>query len=82
MISEVTKGVYNILEKMAEKEIERDPLDFIRKESLQVKLPDAAQQALKMGKKLTPHPQDGDSDDEFKDAFDGTELPTPKLQPN
>lgn len=42
MISEVTKGVYMILEKMAEKEIERDPLDFIRKESLQVKLPDAA----------------------------------------
>lgn len=34
MISEVTKGVYMILEKMAEKEIERDPLDFIRKESL------------------------------------------------
>jgi hypothetical protein len=41
MMSEVTKGVYMILEKIAEKEIERDPLDFIRKESLKVKLPDS-----------------------------------------
>jgi hypothetical protein len=44
MISEVTKGVYMILEKMAEKEIERDPINYIRNESLQVKLPDSAHQ--------------------------------------
>ena len=34
MISEVTRGVYNILEKMAVKEIEKDPMQFIRRESM------------------------------------------------
>jgi hypothetical protein len=37
MIAEVTKGVYTLLEKMAEKEMERDPLEFIRNESLNIK---------------------------------------------
>lgn len=41
MIAEVTRGVYTLLEKMAEKEIERDPLEFIRNESLNIKtMPD------------------------------------------
>ena len=34
MMSEMTRNVYSILENMAQKEIEDDPLAYIRRESL------------------------------------------------
>lgn len=81
MISEVNKGVYQILEKMAEKEIERDPINFIRKESLQVNfnMPNTVNSHLMLTKKVQQPNQnseemgfkESDSDDEFKDANDG-----------
>jgi hypothetical protein len=67
MISEVTKGVYTLLEKMAEKEIERDPEGFIRQETLGGKEPGED------FKDKFPKKKDmkfSDSDEEFKDAKD------------
>jgi len=64
MIAEVTKGVYILLEKMAEKEIERDPVEFIRNETLQAEemQPGFRDKMSAMELKFS------DSDEEFKDA--------------
>lgn len=37
MMAEITKGIFSVLEKMAQNEIEKDPVKFIRKESLMMK---------------------------------------------
>ena len=51
MIAEVTRSVYTLLEKMAEKEIERDPLEFIRNESLNIKtMPDNFKERMQLGR--------------------------------
>ncbi len=63
MIADVTRGIYNILENIAEKEIERDPLNFIRQESFTAKKLDFKKQP-----RTNDEMQFGDDDDEFKDA--------------
>jgi len=42
MMSEVSRGVYEILEKLAAEEINKDPLGFIRRESFLQGGPNAA----------------------------------------
>ena len=34
MVQKVTKGIYQVLENIAEREIEKDPIAFIREESM------------------------------------------------
>jgi hypothetical protein len=69
MIAEVTKGVYTLLEKMAEKEIERDPLEFIRNETFQVdKMPAGFKEKVAQKAAETANLKFSDSDEEFKDA--------------
>lgn len=36
MVSKTNKNLFRIVEQIAEKEIEKDPIDFIRRESLNV----------------------------------------------
>jgi hypothetical protein len=34
MVSKVTRSIYRLIEKIAEKEIEKDPIAFIREQSM------------------------------------------------
>lgn len=87
---DVTRGVYKVLEKMAEVEIERDPVAFIRRESLQVKKDDKALKFMNGKGKQAARGSVGEDDilsnEEFKDAIDGhdkkqrpSEIYTPEL---
>lgn len=66
MMAEVSRGVYEILEKLTADEINKNPIAFIRRESTLLK----KSNSLKFGL-MTPGGSGGDID-EFKDAYDGT----------
>lgn len=85
MMSEVSRGVYEILEKVAADEINKDPLAFIRRESFMKKqgglnsaaLLNSKNQKRNSGKATqgemqvyTGENEEDVDDDEFKDAYD------------
>ena len=77
MMAEVSRGVYEILEKLTVEEINKDPLGFIRRESF-LKGGPTASKAFQSPSSLQRNSiKDGgmmrandDDDDEFKDAYD------------
>jgi hypothetical protein len=88
MMEEVSRGVYDILEKLAADQISKDPLEFLRRESVLKK-------DLKNNHKVGSHNSSGggimkstgegaedDDDDMFKDAYDDEEYKRKGIQPS
>lgn len=76
MMAEVSRGVYNILEKLAAEEISKDPLGFIRRESFLNQGPTVPKTFQGPGSQRNSIKDNGlvrvedFDDDEFKDAYD------------
>ena len=79
MMAEVSRGVYDILEKLAADQISKDPLEFLRRESVlktdlkNHKVGSHSSSGGGMMKTTGLGGADDDDDDMFKDAYDDEE---------
>ena len=70
MMAEVSRGVYEVLEKLAAEEINKDPLAFIRRESFLKGAPSQARGASSQRASNGMIKADDIDDEEYKDAYD------------
>lgn len=75
MIAKVTRSIYTILENIAEREIEKDPIGFIREESfLRPALQQKAKEEIKGDENLMMEFGEDHDDEEEEDKYEELQI--------